>query len=94
MFRGSADDDENEDDDDDIYRFGGAGGRRGAAPLFPKVTEPVQAGVDLERKGLFGRVRSTIFDLDMNETSVDHSCSPARNTTLIHAASSVHIKTI
>ena len=48
--------DEDDDDDDGLFRFGYRGGRRSAEGLFPIVTEPIQAGVDLERKGLFGRV--------------------------------------
>ena len=47
---------EEEDDEDGIFRFGYHGGKRSAEGLFPIVTEPIQAGVDLERKGLFGRV--------------------------------------
>lgn len=51
-------DDDDDDDDDEVlpYSYRG-GGRRTAEGLFPKVTQPVEAGVQLERSGLFGIVR-------------------------------------
>jgi hypothetical protein len=47
---------EDDDDDDEDFSYSYRGGRRTAEGLFPKVTEPVEAGVKLERSGLFGMV--------------------------------------
>lgn len=57
--------DDDEEEDARLFRFGYGGGRRSADGLFPKVTEPVQAGVDLERRGLFGTVRAVIWTAAM-----------------------------
>lgn len=45
-----------DDDDDDIMPYGYRSGRRTAEGIFPKVTDPIEAGVKLERSGLFGSV--------------------------------------
>lgn len=65
-------DDDDEDDEDEegigMFQYGFRGGRKTADGLFPPASEPVEAGVELERKGLFGRVRSlSLLDLCLNE---------------------------
>lgn len=54
-----------EDDEDDeeeeggglgMFQYGFRGGRKTADGLFPAATKPVEEGIELERKGLFGRV--------------------------------------
>ena len=54
------DDDAEDDDEEDamgMFQYGFRGGRKTAEGLFPAATSPDEAGVELERKGLFGRVR-------------------------------------
>lgn len=53
-----AEDEEEEDDDDGLRGMWGGSGRRRRTPKswYPVVTEPVEAGVRLERSGDFGPV--------------------------------------
>jgi hypothetical protein len=51
-----ADDDDEEEEGIGMFQYGFRGGRKTAQGLFPAATAPAEEGVELERKGLFGRV--------------------------------------
>ena len=68
--------DDGEDDDDSSYSWGYHRGRASAAGLFKTATEPTAEGMQLERKGLFGRVRSVTKGAKL----ADVCCSPACGT--------------
>lgn len=50
------DDEDDEEEESSMFQYGFRGGRKTAEGLFPPASSPVEAGVELERKGLFGRV--------------------------------------
>lgn len=72
--------DDGEDDDDSSYSWGYHRGRASAAGLFKTATEPTAEGMQLERKGLFGRVRRVTKGANLP----DVCCSPACGTRDIH----------
>lgn len=47
-----------DDDETESFSWGRYRGRATATGLFPKTVQPIREGVELERRGLFGKVRA------------------------------------
>lgn len=80
--------DEDDNDDDETFQYGYRSSRNSAQGLFPAVREPVREGVELARRGLFGKVCRTNLDEYLHSSSLcriaqfcTNGDSPASNTT-------------
>lgn len=71
------DDDDDEDNGIGMFQYGFRGGRRTAEGLFPRQITPMEAGVDLERRGLFGKVKDNSCCVTNGRRLIDVRMQPS-----------------